>query len=169
MKADRFKKRHSKDYRTQALNLGEQSFDNLVKRTRNKRITDSASHKRALTWQSKLHADAARMYGHYFTHGDHRPISKLVLASRGHRTRGALIRWVERVCSLRWDESRQCFRGARSDEDLSPQRASTIEIHWHPTMTLPPSRREVHVIERCKVCGRQAIPGEDICHHDQSE
>jgi hypothetical protein len=164
---NRLKKQRSKDYQTQTRNLGEQGFNTSVNRARAKRASDSSSHNRALAWRKQLHADSVRAYIHYVVHGDHQVMSHLVLECRGSRTRAALIGWVASICSLRWDESHERFRGKRSSADLTPERATRIPISWRPNTTPIPLQGEV--LQRCKVCGGHAIPGEDICYHHQSE
>jgi hypothetical protein len=101
-------------------------------------------------------------FSHFVAHGNHTPMADIVRTAT--RKKKSLIAWFERVSQLRWDNIAQRFRGKVDTARLSIKAAAGVPITRNFTYKNP---RSITPGNKCAVCGRPAMPGENTCYfHD---
>lgn len=120
-----------------------------------------------------LHEQAVAAVSHVLKCGDSTRITGLVEVFSNQRRGKQLTRWFEQFGSFTVKSKRVGFR-LRNPVSATDFAAATrtpffklpIQGKAYPRYA---TQRPPSVVTKCKVCGRPAMPGDDICYRDQSE
>jgi len=130
--------------------------------------------RKAKAIQNQLQRECVKAFAHWKDHGNYTAIIKIAHRAQGPRTHNAVLTWFEHVSGLRWEKHGGRFIGKDRGKAKTVEAAASIPI-WsvkkpnNGSTAMLPSRRPLGQLPKCKVCGRPAMPTEDICFGHQSE
>ena len=79
-----------------------------------------------------IQANAVAALAHYYQHRDHTALSRIVLKMPNSNRRTALLEWIHRFSSLRWDKNKNSFIRQKNLQEkpqhLNASTASTTAI-----------------------------------------
>jgi hypothetical protein len=78
-----------------------------------------------------IQANAVAALAHYYQHGDHTVLSRIVLKMPNSNRRTALLEWIHRFSSLRWDKNKNSFIRQKNIQEIQDISAAKENPFWN--------------------------------------
>lgn len=117
-----------------------------------------------------LHDQAVAAIRHAIATGDTRGVRNVLAAISSDGLRRKMECWLQPFGKVEWISGRPLFALKKSRVEIDVQSALGCPFYTlvsPSTPVLPAAPRQP--LAACKVCGRESMPGEDVCYHHQSE